>query len=494
MRNREQVDYQEVRYFSALNALPAFERAVILSNGPQNAPASNEDSETQAGQAFSLPFKPTQLYARRVLRAELRTLYPKINWQTLGIKSRGYWALRAKMRQAIKKEANIMDSSYNPFRVHNFLRCGARTGGAHLHKYEDGQKRLALLRCSETTACPECADAKAEEVATRTFEYLQAIAEANDIRRMWFFVFTLPQRHEDKPLKGSAVRKSLLNGIKTMVRKTFGLKTRDLLASYCSVHATGGSNLMRTRVHFHVGVLPAAIARKKGAEYAYRNVDPGGLLELEKIRKAWQQCILAAGLTCRDDDINFKAEYVELPDSWGKMRHRISYDLRGFGSDFMQSALYHGGGLACLQAGQDYQAITIEQLARRWRWVRAQRDYRPWGIIAKQEAYSSLLKISKFEETPPDEIEVQDVTVEHEVGRTFDTKKKRVEWAEVTVVTGTDGKVIEGWKLGRLGKRERWWPDNKPRPMPKAAVPEVVPEPDASIISLSIETQLMLMG
>lgn len=487
MNTQESFSWQDISTGNALANLPEFERVLILSNGLQSATQNSTNEKNVAGQRFTLQSPAFEKHQnRKQLLSLLKNQYPNTNWQSLGIKSKGYWGFKASMRTRIRELANVKNNDFNPFREHNFIRCGARKGGGFLHGYADGSLRLQVATCSETTACPECADAKAKEIARKTFEYLQAIAEANNLKRMWFFVFTLPERHEDKPKKGTETRKKLLNGLKKVLRVAFGLKTRDLLASYCSVHAVGDSDLFRTRNHFHIGVLPCAIHRKKGGIHEYRNVDPKGLVDLDNIRKLWVKACCEAGIYTKLEESNFKAEYVEIPDQWGKMRHRINYDLRGFGSDFMQSAIYHSSGMACLESAKNsYQVKTIEDIAKRWLWVRKQRDYRPWGLLAKKDTYANLLNIEKILDIPPEQESVKDVIVQRDIGRAYSVEKKRVEWQEITVVTDSSGNIISGWEFGLFGERERWWPKNKPRPKPRVPIPEIIEEPDAPIVDLT---------
>lgn len=385
-----------------------------------------------------------------------------VKWESLG--EYGFWKFRFAFRRQIQIVEGIENDDFRPEREKNFFSCGAWKSRGRKIKYVDGELRLSCRSCSDR-GCPKCFDRDKERTATKYFKKIVGASEAQGIKRFWGIVITLPVPQEASVPAGSELRKIALDVIKKFLRRLFGLKTRDGLFSYCNVHAVGDNNLFRDRFHFHCGVLPIATRKNKSGEIELVKCDFKTFkADLDRARE-----LLADHLESVFP--NFDRSLTQLhmdpfvlrkdKKSRAKLNHRLRYDLRGFGKDIERAPILFDPiqELVVVKQGKDgYGVFTLSQLAKRWKWIRDQRDFRYWGILHQWSKYEELLGV-EFVPDPEPEIEDEaNITIIRSGGRQWNSKKRCVEWIDEKMAIDENGTVIQGIKWGRKGSEGFWRP------------------------------------
>ncbi len=278
-------------------------------------------------------------------------------------------------------------------------------------------------------------------------------------------VFTLPESVQSIPVKGSKQRKKLLEAIRKLQKRVCGLRLRDGLAAYCSVHAVGDEDLLKDRFHFHAGFIPIASVKLKTGETVVQHCDPDWIPH-EWIKAEWLK-ILQQVFPDHDLDVavvHLAKERFDDPHIAGILGHHLKYDGRGFGKDFLKAPLAFDPTTSrvVIEAEQGgFHITTMEQLALRWKWVREQRDFRTWGILSQRKKYAPVIGVEHVVEPEP-EIETEGrVTVLREFGKVWD-KKKGIVWKEEKRAF-FKGEEITGVEWGRKGGAE-WRVIQNPQP------------------------------
>lgn len=393
------------------------------------------------------------------LESELGEKYPGVKWYSIS-KRGGYWKCREAYRSASRDIEGIRDNAFKA-RAVNFMACRARTSNGALVHYAN-EKRVVSYTCGET-ACPSCYDRERKKTSRILYSFISAVAKSQGVKRFWRPVFTLPPEVEDRIPHGSPERKALLLGLKVLLRKTFGLKTRDLLAMYANIHAVGDNDLLKTRFHIHTGILPIAIRthRKRGEKWQeVIKCDPEGLLDRDAIEDAWRE-LLENVFNTSVSTVVVHLQYVDLTAKRadGKLNHAIKYDLRGFGKEFEKAPLRFApatGQVVISAENGGYHVVTVQQLAERWQWLRKQRDMRTWGIFDQRSRYSDLLLVELVEEPEPEVLKEEAVTITRQVGRAWVNGKPR--WVNEKSAVREHGEIVDkSIKWGRKGGSE-WRP------------------------------------
>lgn len=340
------------------------------------------------------------------VRAELRRRWPVGSWSALGRRGVSRW--RALIGPAIAAAAGICDTDRNPYREWNFARCvGVRSRG-RVVQYADGQARAVKIHCAET-ACPVCTDRARQRTAQDVFQFVQAVARAQHVPRAWAVVLSLPARIEAALPAGSPERAAALSGAKNLLRKILGFKTRDSLLSYCAVHSCSGAEVLRTRHHLHLFALPVASRRVAQQRRIIRSDIE--LIDVEDLRRRWAAVLRSVFPAAQilDADAQCHVQYIPCDSKhWGQLRHRIFYDLRGFGADFLHTApLWYNSvtGQVALRHGRtrgDVAVVPVSVLAARWVSVRRDRDFRSWGLLATRSRSADLLGVQKITDPEPE--------------------------------------------------------------------------------------------
>lgn len=373
------------------------------------------------------------------LRAELRERFPDASWRSLS--EGGFWRWASQLREAVGEAGGIENSDFNPYREHNFAAClSHKNQAATLITYQDGEQRVATLHCGERL-CPECSDRHADRVAQEIFEFVQSVATAQKIGRFWRIVITLPRFVEARIPRGSEERKRLMEGLKRWLRKTFRLKTRDGLTAYANVHAVGDSDLFRTRYHIHLGVLPVAVrrAQRSGGTpeviHCDRDFSKADLAEMRVSLHALFEEVFPGQTT--PDEMNLRLAYTRLdedsrgrPAQWGRLRHGMRYDLRGFGKDLLKVPIFHDsvGRAVVVPSGDSYRVCSIAEVAERWRFIRGERDLRTWGVLDQRARYAELFGVQIESDPEPEILQEEPAQVERRRGRAWVPERRRVEW------------------------------------------------------------------
>jgi len=384
-----------------------------------------------------------------------------VKWEALGEK--GFWRWRAALRREIQKTDKIEDNNFKD-RERYFLSCGSwRSMGGHI-LYIDGSERLYSYSCSER-GCPGCNDRDKKRTAQKLFNKIKAAAKTLGIKRFWGIEITLPPEFENLPTTGSDLRKELIDSIQRYLRKLFGLKTRDGLFSYCSVHAVGNENLFRDRFHFHCGVLPIAKRTVKGTTELIHCDFSTFKADLDKAR-----ALLAAHLeqvlpTYDKTKTNIYLAPFLLKDTkknMGKLMHHLKYDLRGFGKDIERAPICFNldRELAVIKQGDSgYGVFTFRQIAERWKWIREQRGrLTTWGLLNRWNSNLELMGIEFVEDPEPEIVEEKEITIIRSGGRQWNPQERKIEWVNDKLAIDEDGQVIHGIEWGRKGSEGSWRP------------------------------------
>jgi hypothetical protein len=452
----------------AINSSFNLKNGVSVCTPPSNQPPGGGDSPPLRPWPFGIEAPdPSRPHAKRDwLKSELAEKHPGVKWHSLS--KRGFWKWREAFRGAIRELEGIEDNAFKA-RAINFMTCRARASNGALLHFADGEKRIAPYTCGET-ACPLCNDREREKTSRDLTGFASAVAKAQGIKRFWRPVFTLPDEVADQIPHGSPERKALLLGLKVLLRKVFGLKTRDLLAMYANIHAVGDNDLLKTRFHIHTGILPIAIRTHRKSGEKWQEVvqcDPDGLLDRKAIENAWRE-LLESVFNMPFKTVVVHLQYVDLTAkrAAGKLTHAIKYDLRGFGKEFEKAPLRFAPATSQVVLSAEnggYHVITVQQLAERWQWLRKQRDMRTWGIFDQRSRYADLLLVDFVEEPEPEVLEEEVVTITRRVGRAWVNGKPR--WINEKSAVRENGEIVDkSIKWGRRGRAE--W---RPRPTTSGA-------------------------
>ncbi|MEZ7197746.1 hypothetical protein [Pseudodesulfovibrio karagichevae] len=445
----------------AVSSGEAHQNNLNLNYGARNCheAARLSDSDTPQKPLRPWPFgnaraDPDRPHAKRDwLRSELAEKFPGVRWITQGEK--GAWAIREAFKQAICKVEGIEND--DPYRNRDeFLSCGSRKSWGTLVQYKDAPPVVSPFSCGKTP-CPRCYDRGKERTTKDIQSFMQGSAKALGISSFIRIVFTLPEPVEAIPTKGSNERTLLCDGLQKLTRKACGLRLRDGLAAYCSVHAVGSRDLYKDRFHFHVGLIPIASVRKKNGETVVQHCDPGRIPH-DWIKARWLQILQKVFPTHDLEDtpvVHLTVDHFDQPRISGILGHHLKYDGRGFGNDFLKAPLAFDPATSrvVIEAEQGgFHITTMEQLARRWKWVRGERDYRTWGILSQRKKYAPIIGVEHVVEPEP-EIETEErVTVVRKFGKVWD-KKKGIVWKEDKHAF-FKGEEITGVEWGRKGGAE----------------------------------------
>ncbi len=371
------------------------------------------------------------------------------------------WKWVESFKEKVIETVDIKDNDFNPFRVFNFKMCGGKRSWGREIVYKK-KNVVVSFSCGES-CCPFCSEKSKQKTALKYVDRFMNASMVHGIKRFWTFVITLPEEIEAMIPKGSEFRKEFMKEIKKLIRKIFALKTEDGLCAYANIHPVGDSNLFRDRFHVHVGVLPLAVRRKNKKPELFK-CDVDGLIQttfvLEQLEKILSQLF---PITSRGK-AQFHAQYIPLdkPYSEAKLAHRLKYDLRGFGKDVIQSPIFYNpdNDFVVLNAGErGYGVYSVEQVARRWAWIRSQRDLRTWGLLNQWNKYVDLLGVEFVEDPEPEILEERMVIVKRRYGREWDHKARRVRWVvEKRAFREDTGEEILGVQWGREGSGGYWRP------------------------------------
>ena len=378
----------------------------------------------------------------------------------VSLSPRTIWRWRAVFREEIQTIEGIEDNDFKPFRKHNFRRCGSKWSTGKLTTYKNKQKVLTTTSCGESH-CTKCGDASKKRTSDRWGDISLSLANSQSIERFWFFVVTFPRALEASIPKGSTVRNQFMNGLCKWVRRLFGLRAKDGLFHYANIHPVGDSDIMRDRFHVHIGVLPIAGRRVKGTtQYIHCDVD--GLIDTSEALVGLEKLLSSVFPLVQRGKAQFKAEYIPMHTkaTEPRIRHRLGYDLRGFGKDVELSPLFfnEANKLVILRAGEGgYGVYTAQQIAYRWRWIRSQRDCRSYGLLKQWENHFEALGVENIKDPEP-EIEKEELVVVKRIyGRQWNPKTKQVRWVnEKRAYWKKSGKEIKGIEWGRKGSEGIW--------------------------------------
>lgn len=365
-------------------------------------------------------------------------------------------------RESNREVEGVEDTEYKPFRRKNYEFCGSKWSTGRLVTYKEKGQVLVHNSCSEG-CCTKCCDADKRRTAEKWVDKIRVVGKIYRIGRFWTLVVTLPRAIEAMIPKGSTARKKFMDELSKWVRRLFGLRAKDGLFFYANIHPVGDSDLMRDRFHVHIGILPIAVRRiKKTTQFLVCDIE--GLIDTQKALIQLEAILTSVFPMTPRGKAQFKAQYIPLNEksSLPRLSHRLKYDLRGFGKDVELAPVLFDPSkyLAVLKAGKDgYGIYTVEQIAHRWRWIRAQRDLRPYGLLKSWNKYVDELGVEHVEDPEP-EIEKEELVVIKRIyGRQWDPKTKQVRWVnEKRAYWKTSGKEIKGIEWGRKGSEGFWQP------------------------------------
>jgi hypothetical protein len=378
----------------------------------------------------------------------------------LGLSPKTIWAWRKAFRESVKENENIKDNSFNEYRELNYALCGSQRSHGQLTTYVGGKQKLIGRSCSEP-ACTKCCDVCKTRTAIRYLNKSLALANAQGLNRFWTFVVTLPKEVEGLIPKGSNTRKVFMDELGKWVRRIFGLRAKDGLFFYANIHPVGDSDLMRDRFHVHIGVMPIAVRRSNGKAFLI-HCDVDDLVNTEKALASLETILHHVFPLTQRGKAQFRAHYIPLHEkhSIPRLKHRLTYDLRGFGKDVELAPIFFDptNQLVILEAGENgYGVYTVRQIAQRWRWIRSQRDLRPYGLLKQWNKYKGLLGVELIPDPEPEIIREDKTIIKRTYGRQWNQKTKQVKWIdEKKAFLESTGEELKGIEWGREGSEGIW--------------------------------------
>ncbi len=386
---------------------------------------------------------------------ELDKNYAKCKWTAQG--AEGFWVFQQALKNAIRELEGIEDNGYKP-RAAYFMSCSYRRSAGYEVVYKDGKRCLTTISCSETS-CPDCYDRGKRRRVNNKHSWIMEAAKKTGVHRLWVPVFTLPDEIASKIPRKTPERKAVMDGLKVLLRKIFGVNTRDLLACYANIHAVGGKDLFKTRFHIHCGILPIAVSNRTKKLI---KCDVPDMLDEGVIKSEWRQVLQKVFPDIEVKEPVVHLEYISLNQKFSsdKLGHRLKYDMRGFGKDILEAPIFFDEtyGLAVVEAEEgNYRLVTTLHLAQRWQWIRSQRDFRTWGLLDQTARYSDLIGIEFVVEPEPEVEEVLDIHIHRELRFHYKKGKGLIRTVERYAVRRDGQRVPSDVEWGRRGS-EGWRP------------------------------------
>jgi len=316
------------------------------------------------------------------------------NWKTL--EGNGFYHWRDAFRREIMAFEYRNDFTMPLKREKSFYNCSWKSK-IHYAEYKENSDIPYAYSCG-SVLCPKCFDRDKRRTAYKYLQRIMKTAKAQEIKRFWGCIITLPVSQEALIPAGSDKREECINEIKKFLRKLFGLKTKDSLFSYCNIRPLGNENLFRNRFYFHCGILPLAVRRKNKKPIFIPCDFPGFKVDLIQAR-----ALLVKHLETVFPDYTPDSTVMHLTpfrldkseENKQKLLNRLICDLRGFGSDIEQMPIFFEPDKKLVVINQEregYGVYTFEQMAERWHWIREQRCMRVWGILQSWNKYKGMLK------------------------------------------------------------------------------------------------------
>lgn len=435
---------------------------------------------------------------RKELFQQLRNTYPEIqDWKALSDKN--YFHFQSALKRSIIEVLDVKNvpleeipagkSKRAAYKEANLMRCFTKKEHANMTVYEDEERHVTGYSCKEKY-CTCCADQSAFRTTKKLVQYLTGVIEATNAQAFHRFVFTLPKEVERDIPKGSALRKQYKKKIERLIYRTFGLNYRDhKLSIYMSFHRSGDKDPMRDRYHLHVGVLANFAVKKankkKGTKQELMLLDTPKQLPADQLQLLHQRYVEKLNEVFEPKTPFTQAvlnvSYVDLttkPEEWqAKLTHRIKYDMRAFGKDFREHALYWSPStnLVVVRAGETeafgYRVVHMDAYAKRWGEIKDSREFSTHGLLRGREKNGEFLGIQEFADEIPAEIDVVRVEVERKRGRVIEKYqrpghfKKSVRFKKIEedlvfelLPDGSRGKQLEpdSYKMGMRGKNRYW--------------------------------------
>lgn len=296
-----------------------------------------------------------------------------------------YWAYQKKFISLVADFANIADTPFTPFRRSNFDACCSPFQRGQVHSLEtdsdDPDLRVQKFSCGNKY-CPWCGTKRRRSLAADYVSVAKECAVKYGMKRAWSLVFTLPETIENDLWERLV---ELRGGLAKLVKKAFGVKTRDNLGILIVSHPSGGSDIMRPRLHFHVMVFPLVFKNGSAPRFLDRS-----LLDLKFLRAGWAG-LIGGGADPIQPEVKFFN--LESEDDFAKIGHRLRYDLRSFALDFENAPVYHDGDLSevilkCQKGSLLFWRKTdIEALAAAYVRYISRNTVQPYGWLQKIEKW-----------------------------------------------------------------------------------------------------------
>jgi hypothetical protein len=330
----------------------------------------------------------------------------ELEFERLGytVHSAPFWSWVDRFKPAVADVANIQNTPFQEFRRTNFLNCFknfqrgnlqemVHPGGATVHQ-------VTKFSCGNRH-CFWCGPRKRRSLAA---DYTRVIEECRDkfgLKKTWSFVFTVPESLE-KSIGSRVVE--LRQGINKILKKAFGVKSRDALGMIITSHPVGSSDLMRDRFHFHVLVVPLVF---KGTKLILSSrLDS---INIPALRAAWFK-VLGGSVQPINPEVKWHA--TDSEGSMARISHRLRYDLRSFAEDVESSIVGRAGDwsalvLKCSSGDEMYwRSVSFQDLATRWVWLRKNNKIQPYGFLNRLSALQEAGVFSVPE--PPELVPVSD--------------------------------------------------------------------------------------
>jgi hypothetical protein len=439
-------------YLIALADLPAEIRNQKLGASPAKKPFSlnndrsvafskntckNSDLERSKaveifGQHDICPDDDRPDYIRSAVRSFLREHHHV--WENF---SNSYWPLREKLTQDISIIAGIEDDDFS-LKETWFTMCNKYKTWGFKVKDANNKEYITQKKCGNKY-CLGCADSKRNKVSGHVFDFIKQ--NKKDIKYVYDIVFTLPDALAGACCVDREQRKTVDSAIHKTLCKYFTSKTRSNLGVVPSRHFIGDSNIWKNRYHVHCSVLACTMEDGK-----ISNVHQGRV-DIEAIKNLFMKFLDKKGIDA-EKIINPQVKFYDLCSDkmkWGRLRHNLNYNLRGFGNDIMKTAIFHDLKNDIVitktkeyRTEEDGSGMVISgvfvcksiDLSRRWVEIRnMQPALRMWGFLDK---YKSLMEVDDIQE--PIEVErVVPVLIKRERIKKYDKKHGKVMFRKIDI-------------------------------------------------------------
>jgi len=192
-------------------------------------------------------------------------------------------------------------------------------------------------------------------------------------------------------------------------------------------------------------VLPVATVKVDGEKKIISCDLPGEKIDTDELKALAYRIIKPVFKRARKKQMNIFHSFIPVAEytneygakrhpRMGALRHACNYDFRGFGRKDMLRAMSRYSaetGLVVLKKGlNDYQVVSVVDVAKQFLWIKAQKQKHSWGGLFKLKETMELLGLELVEIEEPEIRDEVPILIRHELGNKWDAEKKKVVWVD----------------------------------------------------------------